>query len=135
LQQLDFDTFKNRLRSDPDSRISWGENFIYPKYAATISEPKVEPVEEGWRVRLSNDLFDYVECNRLDIAEGLALALGQQTTNDLDRSAILNTSLPATGVEISTWNSVVASHKAEILYQAMTDAISALDHVVGNGKA
>jgi len=49
----------------------------------------------------------------------------------LDRSAILNTSLPATGVEISTWNSVVASHKAEILYEAMTDAISALDHVVG----
>lgn len=131
LAALVLDTFKKRLKDDPEARIAWGDNFSDHKYEAAVGNPSVVATDEGWRVRLSDDLFDYVECNRENLAHALALALVQHAGTDLDKSSLLNLPIPATPDEISKWNDVVASHREAALENAMSHALHALDQIVG----
>lgn len=139
LDSLGFSTVKHRIREDEDARITFGENFSASNYEAEVTTPAVAPVDEGlppckgWRVTLSADLFDWVECNRQDIAEGLTLALLQRDGDLVGKSAILNMPIPATGAERAQWNAVVAEHGEDALNQAMTDTLARLDAIVGDG--
>ncbi len=65
------------------------------------------------------------------MAEGLVLALAQLDGEDMDKSAILNTSIPVTSAEISKWQDTVVTFKEKALKKAMMDAIFGLDEVVG----
>ncbi len=132
LDGLAFATVKERIRADGDARITFGENFSESRYEADLSAPSAAPVEDGWRVKLSDDLFDWVECNRQDIAEGLALAAAQREGESVGKSAILNMPIPGTDDERVTWNAVVAVHAEDALKQTMQDSLARLDAVVGD---
>jgi hypothetical protein len=131
LADLGFRTVKDRIRADENARISFGENFSEAKYEMNVAVSTVTAVDEGWRVTLSADMFDWVECNRQDIAEGLALAASQKEGEAVGKSVILNMPIPGTEAERSKWNQVVAEHGEEPLKQAMTDVLARLDGVVG----
>ncbi|GHU45648.1 hypothetical protein AGMMS50289_17280 [Betaproteobacteria bacterium] len=131
LSDLGFQTVKHRIRADKDARISFGEHFSESKYEAVLTISSLQPFDDDWRVRLSADMFDWVECNRLDIAEGLKLALAQKEGEAVGKSAILNMPIPGNDVERSKWKEVVAKHGEEALKQAMTDALTRLDALVG----
>ena len=132
LKGLNLKTVKQRLGEDLDARISWGDNFSDPKYEAVIGEVSVAQTEEGWQVNLACDLFDFVACNRQDIAGGLVAALRQEEGSELTKSAILNTPVPVTESELNEWNKIVDEHKKVDLEAEMQDAIHRLDKVVGN---
>lgn len=131
LAQLGYESLKSRVKADPEASISWGENFADPKYESVIGEITMAPVEGGWKVDWSDDLFDGVECNRKDLAEGLAIALRQQSGEEMGKSAILNLPIPLSVSEIDTWTNIIKKHQEAELEQAMNDAINALDQIVG----
>jgi hypothetical protein len=92
----------------------------------------VAPTDDGVRVWLSSDLFDWVDSSRPDIAEGLALALGQRVGDEVTKSMLLNLLIPGTAAERDRWREVVAEHGEQAMAQAMDDATSALDALVGS---
>ena len=127
-----FPTVKARLQADPDARVTFGDNFADSKYEAVVGEISVSTTDDMTRVALSSDLSEWVDCNRPDIAEGLALALEQVVGESLTKSAILNLPIPGSQSERDTWRHVVADHGEAALAKAMEDAIGALDAVVGD---
>lgn len=131
LAQLGLASLKNRVKEDRDARISWGENFTDPKYESIIGDVTVAPVADGWKVGWSGDLFDGVECNRQELAYGLAAALKQKIGNDMDKSSLLNLPIPVSVAEVAAWNQIVTNHQEVALLQAMNEAINALDQMVG----
>lgn len=131
LVQLGFESLKNRVKEDSEAKVGFGENFADPKYESTIGEATVVVVEDGWRVSWSGDLFDGVEFNRKDIAEGLAIVLKQKLGHEMDKSSLLNLPIPVSAEEVAAWDRVVTNHQASALEQAMNDAINALDQIVG----
>ncbi|HUR39749.1 MAG TPA: hypothetical protein VM240_01125 [Verrucomicrobiae bacterium] len=132
LTGLGYATVKVRLQADADARVVFGDNFSDGGYEAVVAEIAVAPTDEGVRVSLSSDLFDWVDSNRPDIAEGLALALGQRVGDEVTKSVLLNLPIPGTAAERDRWREVVAEHGEQALAQAMDDAISALDALVGS---
>lgn len=131
LADLSFQTVKERIRVDKEARITFGENFSMSDYETNVATPAVVAGEEGWRVVLSADLFDWVECNRQDIAQGLALALAQRVGESSSKSAILNMPIPGTDAEREQWSAVVTAHSEDALKQAMVEALAGLDAIVG----
>lgn len=131
LAQLGLETLKNRVKADAEAKISFGENFTDPHYEPIIGETTVVSVEDGWKVSWSGDLFDGIECNRKDIAKGLATALKQKIGNDMDKSSLLNLPIPVSDEEVAAWTQIVTNHQEVALAQAMSDAINNLDQIVG----
>jgi len=132
LDSLRFGSFKQRLRDDQDSRINWGENFTDPKYEVSLGDIAVSHSDDGWRVKLSNDLFDYVKCNHEALARGLKVAIEQSGKSHLNRSSILNLSIPVGDGELDAWKKVVDDHKEQALEDSVTEALHELDRVVGD---
>ena len=91
----------------------------------------VAPTDDGWRVSLSADLFDWVECNRQEIADGLAIALQQALGETLTKSAILSLGIPVAVAERAAWQAIVTAHGEAALADAMAEAIAGLDVLVG----
>ena len=131
LESLGLSTLKQHIRNDEDARIIFGENFDDPNYETGVSSPSIAPTEHGWRVTLSADLFDWVECNRQGIAEGVALALFQKRGEAVGKSSILNTPIPVTDGERAKWAAVVAQYDEDALQRGMTATLTALDAIVG----
>lgn len=131
LAALSLPTFKGHLQADLDARVVWGDNYDDPAHSPTVFEPVVTPTADGWKVQISSDIFDYVECNKEHIAEGLVLALKHREGDLLTRAEILNLSMPAAASDVASWLSVVAAHKEPVLIAAMKAHLSALDTVVG----
>ena len=132
LDELGFASVKKRVQADQDAKIAFGDNFSDAKYEADIETTNVSVSDDGWRVTLSGDMFDWVDCNRQEIAAGLELALRQRQGESLTRSAILNLPIPATESERNAWISVVTNHGEDALSKAMDEAIYGLDSVVGS---
>jgi len=131
LEKLNFQTFKNRLRDDPFALLTWGNNFSIPKHEVQINNLTIEFIENMWRVRLSTDMFDWVECNREDVARGLKISLEQKIGKSIDKSIILNMQVPVTIKEISSWNDVLNRHKTDTLLADMNVVLNDLDQLVG----
>jgi hypothetical protein len=132
LEALGFASVKARVQADADARVTFGDTFSDSRYEATIGAVNVSIVEDNTRVGLSADLFDWVDTNRPEIADGLALALQQLEGEALPKSAILNLPIPGSQAERDTWQQVVVDHGEAVLAKAMDDAIAALDAIVGD---
>ncbi|BCO29470.1 hypothetical protein MIZ03_4393 [Rhodoferax lithotrophicus] len=131
LNLLGLDTFKNRLRDNNDALLAWGDNFSIPKHEVIIGNLSVTQHETMWRVQISNDFFDWVECNEQDISLGLAMALEQKIGECVGKSEILNMEIPVAATEITAWNQVIFDHQLSMIASEMEDALSTLDMVVG----
>jgi hypothetical protein len=131
LADLKYANVKARLQADADARVMFGDNFSDGGYETVIGEVSVADVDGHTRVLLSAEGLDWLDCNRPEIAHGLALALGQRVGEEVTRSQLLNMSIPVSKAESNHWLEVVAGHGEAALAQAMEDAIGALDAIVG----
>lgn len=132
LQSLGLPTLKQRVRQDQTARLTWSEFFQDPDYVTNIAVRDAVNTEEGTRVELSNNFFDWVVCSQPSFAHGLTLALVQYYGWTMTKSDILNLSIPVSSEDITQWNSVVAQHQREVLTQKMQHALDQLDRIVGS---
>jgi SAM-dependent methyltransferase len=131
LEGLALASFKKHLQADADAHVLWGDNFDDPSYEVDIAEVSVAAVADGWKVQLSADMYDWVECNRESLARGLALGLQQFVGYSLTRGQVLNLAIPGTSEQVQRWGDVIAAHAEAVLLAEMTAALSALDAEVG----
>lgn len=132
LANIGCDTFKNRLRDDKNSLLTWGDNFLISKHETIVNAVSVTNIGSAWRIQVSDDIFDWVECNREDIAIGLKIALEQRNGESLDKSAILNTQIPLSSDELIKWNTVLTSYQNATIELEMQQALSELDMIIGS---
>jgi hypothetical protein len=131
LKEMSLKTFKNRLREDIEASVSWGDSFNDAEYKVVVDQASISEVDGEWRVSIAPGLFDWVECNRHEIAVGLILALAQKDGEELTKSALMNLKVPCSEEEVTDWQVCVANHHETSLAEAMTVAINGLDAVVG----
>lgn len=131
LGNLKLSTLKQQVAADAEARLLFGGNFSEAKYEAVIGTVSVGVSEDGWYVSMSDDLFDRVECNREEIAIGLALALKQREGESMSKNVIHNLPTPVGVDEMGRWNAVVAKHDEDAVIQAMDTALGQLDSIVG----
>lgn len=131
LAALALPTFKKHLQADVDARVVWGDNFDDPTHEPVIATPTISATDDGWKVQVSSDMYDYVECNKHEVAEGLSVALMHYQGESLNRSKILNLPIPATSTDIEKWQTVVNAHQEPVLVAAMKGRLADLDTVVG----
>jgi hypothetical protein len=131
LKQLDLQTFRTLLRKDTGARVLWAEGIGGGEQKTLIDRPSLAAVGDRWRVTFGPGLFDWLECNRRELAEGMALALAHRVGEDLDKAAMLNLKLPADATEVALWESTVARYQEPVLEEAMRSALADLDTLVG----
>lgn len=124
-------SFKKRLQNDEEARVVWGDNFDDPTHEVLVVSPGVAATDDGWKLQFSSDLYDFVECSKRDLAEGLLLAIKHFEGESLTRSEVLNMPIPQAPLEMEKWIAVVNAHQQPVLMAAMKDRIAALDAVVG----
>lgn len=132
LTALGFATVKSRLQADADARVVFGDNFLDGGYESVVGAVTVFKADDSTRVTVSDDAFDWVDTNRPDIAQGIALALAQRAGETVTKSVLLNLPIPGAASERQQWEAVVAAHGEQALIDAMDVAIGALDVVVGD---
>ena len=125
-------TLKHHLRKDATSRLSWSDAFDSTQYEVEISRPRVETrAVDEIQIFLADNLVDWLEITRSDLAEGVRIALVQHEGESLSKSAILNMPIPVSDVEVQAWASAVAEHEEARLAADMDEILDKLDSIVG----
>lgn len=78
LTVLNLSSFKKHLTSDTGCRVTWAEALESNDSAVQVTTPVVSNVTGMFRIQVGAQVFDWLECNAEEIANGLALALQQQ---------------------------------------------------------
>jgi len=131
LEELHLATLKARMKQDKATRIEFGENFDVSGYEAEITSPHVAG-EDGVSMRLdiSDDLLDWVELNRRDLAEGLLRALRVHEGVQLGRTAILGLGIPISKAEVEVWDAVLDQYSPNAVIDAQRAVLHDLNSVV-----
>lgn len=132
LNALNLPTLKQRVRQDKTARLTWSEFFQDADYTVTIEPRETTQTDEGLRLALSDNLFDWVTCSHPPIIQGLATALQQYDGHSFTKSALLNLPIPVTADEYDRWNAVVMQHQRDVLTKDMQQALDGLDRIVGH---
>lgn len=131
LDDLQFSTLKQRVRSDKAVRISFGDNLDSSGYEVDLSAPRVADESlEGLRLVLSDDLLDWVEINRKDIAYGLLRAVSIREGIGLSKAAVLALPIPVSEDELLAWDSTVEAYSPKALQDEKRQVLHELNVLV-----
>jgi hypothetical protein len=131
LADLKLRSLKEVLKSDRASTITWGDAFQQKDYSANVLSPRLEHTDNGYRVYISDGLFDWVELSDESSALGLYQALGVIVGEEISKSDVLSLRLPHTPPELALWNTTLAKFHPESLEAEKKEAIRELDRLVG----
>lgn len=124
-------TLKERVRENPDARLTWSDSWDDPDYEVEIHVGGTTKTEDGVRVHLSRSGPDWVSCSQSDFAHGLSVALRQYKDRPFTKSTLLNLPIPVDTREMAQWTGIVAEHNPEKAEEHMRQALGRLDEVVG----
>ncbi|QOX81068.1 N-6 DNA methylase (plasmid) [Trichlorobacter lovleyi] len=133
LKLLGLQSLKKHLQADKLTHITYAECFDNSTHKVTISSPTIEKTEDGYQIRLSEDMFEWIVVSSEDIATGVLMALQQTSGEEMDRSALLNLPIPVGGLEIFGWDEIIKKYAEGQLEVEMNKQIAALDVLVGYG--
>ena len=133
LTALNLPTLKHHLRHDTTARLSWSDAFDTSNYEVEISLPRLETrATDEIQIFLADNLLDWLEITRPDLAEGLRIALVQREGESLSKSAILNMPIPVSETELLAWESAIIEHQEERLTAEMEACLDELDRIIGS---
>ena len=132
LSKLPIRTLKSHLRDDASAHLVWGDAFDFPDHEVEVSSLCFqERAPDEYLVFLSGGLFDSVELNRKDLAEGLLMSFVQREGDSFGKSSILNLPIPVTDSEKEIWSKTISDFDAGRLKVEMEARLSELDNIVG----
>lgn len=129
LIKLPLKTFRDAVR-DGGGKVRWSESFHRAAEKIEVSRtPYLASGDEGWRLTVSDQLYDYVVISDADIAKGLQAALLARPGLAVDRDTLLSLPIPPDGVTLADHAAVIdlfggTDHQAGI--EAEVDRIDAL---------
>ncbi len=133
LTALNLATLKHHMKHDTATRLTWSDVFDSSSSEVEIARPRLETrADKEIQIFLTDNLLDWLEITRLDLAEGLHIALLQREGETLSKSAILNMSIPVSEAERHVWYSALAEHQEERLISDMEARLDDLDSIVGS---
>jgi SAM-dependent methyltransferase len=132
LTALSLQTLKHHMRHDTTTRLTWSDAFDSSSYEVEISRPRLGTrAADEIQIFLADNLLDWLEITRYDLAEGLRVALLQREGEALSKSTILNMPIPVTETERQVWDAAIAEHQEERLTAEMDARLEELDSIVG----
>ena len=97
---------------------------------ANVLSPTILQVSVGWRVSISDGLFDWIDLSNEELAKGLYQALKVISEREVTKSDLLNLSIPASAAENDKWNQMVERYHHDSLEAEKISAIHALDEII-----
>lgn len=131
LADIKLKSLKDILKANRASTITWGDAFQQKDYSVNVLSPRIENAGEGYRVYISDGLFDWVELSDERSAQGLYQSLLVIVGEEVSKTDVLNVSLPHTAPELALWNTTLEKFHPASLEADKKEAIRGLDKVVG----
>ena len=129
LAELPLRPFRNVVR-DADGTVEWSESFQRAAEKIEVSKaPQIALGDEGWRLTVSDYLYDWLLISDENAARGLHAALTARPGLEVDREALLDLAIPPDAATRDDHDAVVqlyggTDHQAAI--EAEVDRIDAL---------
>lgn len=129
LATLPLRPFRDVVR-DGGGKVQWSESFQRAAEKIEVSaSPYLAPADDGWRLTVSDQIYDWVMISDEDAARGLRAALAARPGLTVDRDTLLALPIPPDADTRAAFDAVIAryggtDHQAEI--EAQVDRIDAL---------
>lgn len=130
LALLKLPSLKERLQADRSVSISWGDAFQDKDYSVNVLSPSITKAASGWRVTVSDGLFDWVDVSSEEFANGLYLALKVILEAEVTKSDVLNLAIPIAVNEVNAWESLVQRYHPDSLETEKKEAIHTMDAII-----
>jgi SAM-dependent methyltransferase len=132
LSAMKLDSLKTHLRNDKGAHVIWAECFDSSDFEAEIVGPRLEKQQDSDHVVfLSDDMLEWLDLTRGDLAEGLAMALELREGDLLSKTGLLNIPIPVSEEERSAWKKVITDHEVASVEAEMDVQLAILDNLVG----
>ena len=92
-----------------------------------VASPVLSKVQDGWRVQISDALFDWMEITDGDVAQGIHRAALLLEGQELTKSDLFNLPVPVTEEENLRWADLLRKFHPERLEAEKVEALRALD--------
>lgn len=129
LAKLPLKPFRDAVK-DSGGKVQWSESFLRAAEKIEVSAaPYLAPCDEGWRITVSEQVYDWIVVSDEDAARGLFAALSAMLGEALDREALLNLPIPPDAATRDEYAATIelyggTDHQAAI--EAEVDRIDAL---------
>lgn len=129
LAKLPLKPFRDAMR-DSGGKVEWSESFVRAAEKIEVSvSPSVVLGDLGWRLTISDQVYDWLIVSDEDAARGLHAALTAMTGEAVDRETLLDLAIPADPTTRADYEATIelyggTDHQAAI--EAEVDRIDAL---------
>ena len=133
LEELDLTSlsaFRDVVRS-ANGRVEWSESLQPGQDKVAIAAVPPTPGDEGWRVQISDFLFDWIDTTDQFSADALYAVLSVRAGEEYDREALLTLKIPANTAALNEYQSIINRFKFSDHSAALEAQIDELDAIVG----
>jgi hypothetical protein len=131
LQALELLPFRDLVR-DRGGAVEWSESFRQAAEKIEVSKtPQVILGDEGWRLQVSDYLYDSLTISDEEAARGLHAALKARAGETVDRDTLLNMAVPPDANMRADYEAVVGLYRGTNHMAAIEAEVDKIDALVG----
>lgn len=131
LADLPLKPFRDAVR-DGGGKIEWSESFLRAAEKVEVSQkPYLAQGDEGWRLTVSNQFYDWIIVSEEEIARGLQAALTARPGEAVDRETLLALPIPSDAVTRADYEATIALYGGTDHQAAIEAEVDRIDALVG----
>ena len=130
LSALSLKSLRDVVRSTPGVKLTWSDSLTSGETNIGILSHTVAKSEDGWRLQLSEYLYDWVECTSEPIARQLAIALQAHAGKEMDRAELLGLRIPPNPEVLKEFKDTLMKYSTTDHLSAVEDEIDNLDSII-----
>jgi hypothetical protein len=131
IERLPLRPLRDVVREKSGAKIEWSESFRSGLEKVHAASAKPRPGEQGWRIQMSEYLFDWIEISSDNIANLLHTALQAHQGADFDTASLLALPIPPDATIAGTFEAIVKRYRTADHQAALEAELDKLDVVVG----
>lgn len=131
LARLPLKSFRNAVQ-DAGGQVEWSESFRRGAEKVEVSaSPQLNLGDLGWRLQVSDYLYDWVLISDEDAARGLHAALAARPGEAEDMAALLDLPVPAEAATRGDYQAIIDLYGGTDHYAAIEAEVDRIDALVG----
>lgn len=131
LATLPLKSFRDAVR-DSGGRVQWSESFQRAAEKVEVSKaPYLAQGDEGWRLTVSDQIYDFIIISDEDAARGLQAALAVRAGLAIDREIVLDLPVPPDAATLADHAAMVELYGGTDHQAAIEVEVDRIDALVG----
>lgn len=131
LADLSLKPFRDAVR-DSEGKVEWSESFLRGVEKIEVASAlTINRGDLGWRLQVSDQLYDYLDITDEDTARGLLTALTARPGSTVDRNDLLDMLIPTDAETREEYEAIVALYGGTDHEAAIEAEVDRIDKLVG----